>query len=168
MNVFKCSGFLAATVIILGLVPGCASGRSNNDLLVNRVSKLVDETTKSEKRQGKALKELETLGSQAVPYLVGHLQDIRPLAKSRMSFAHKTAGAFEGLRHYSPDTVHDALSAVLNQVTGKNFVFVYNGATPQEREENRRKWVVWCQETYPIQAARCNGEGRKAYSVGRQ
>lgn len=75
-----------------------------------------------------------------------------------MSLANETPGAFEGRRHYSPNAVHDALAAVLNQLTGENFVFVYNGATQQERESNRRKWVGWCQEKFPTQAAICSGQ----------
>ncbi len=157
MSNFQSRNFFAAS-LILALIPGCAIGMSNQDSLASRISKLVDDMTKSEKRQDNALKELQTLGNQAVPYVVGHLNDMRPLAKGKISLANRASNAFEGLRHYSPDTVHDALSAVLNQETGENFVFVYNGATPQEREDNRRKWVDWCRIEFPEQAATCSGE----------
>lgn len=158
MSKFQSQSIFAASLILAALMPGCAIGMSNQDSLADRVTKLVDDTTKSEKRQDNALKELQALGNQAVPDIVGHLNDIRPLAKGKISLANKASNAFEGLRHYSPDTVHDALSAVLNQLTGESFVFVYNGATPQEREDNRRKWIEWCRIEFPTQTATCSGE----------
>lgn len=147
----------AIALIVLGFLPGCVSGRGNESL-ESRVSKLVNQTTKSEKAERKAFSELESLGSQAVPYLVGHLGDMRPLAAREISFENKATDAFEGVRHYGPNTVHDALAAILNQITNQNFVFVYNGATSQEREENRRKWIDWCRSTYPDQAEICSGK----------
>ncbi|WP_434026606.1 hypothetical protein [[Pseudomonas] boreopolis] len=146
----------AIALAILGLLPGCASGRGNESF-ESRISKLVDQTTKSERTERKAFSELESLGNQAVPYLVGHLGDMRPLAAQEISFENKASDAFEGARHYGPRTVHDALAAILNQITGQNFVFVYNGATPQEREENRDKWIEWCRSNYPDQAEICRG-----------
>ncbi|MGH8033144.1 MAG: hypothetical protein ACREO8_12480 [Luteimonas sp.] len=146
-----------ATLIALSLLLGCASGRAN-DSLSNRVSRLVDETTKSARSQEKALTELGKLGQPAVPYLVGHLGDMRPLARSEISLTNSASNSFEGLRHYSPDTVHDALAAILNQITGKSFEFVYNGATPEEREKNRHNWIDWCKSAYPNEAEECSGK----------
>lgn len=97
-------------------------------------------------------------GEQAVPYIVGHLRDTRPLARKEISLQNKSSKTFEGVRHYAPSTVHDALAAILTQITGQYFVFVYNGATPKEREENRRKWVEWCRMRYPDQARICDGK----------
>lgn len=144
-------------LILLSLLPGCASGRGNESL-ESRVSKLIDQTTKSGRAERQAFSELESLGNQAVPYLVGHLGDMRPLAAREISFENKASGAFEGVRHYGPYTVHDALAAILNQITGQSFVFVYNGATPQERRENRSKWIEWCRSNYPDQAEICSGK----------
>ncbi|MGS1078566.1 hypothetical protein [Pseudoxanthomonas beigongshangi] len=144
-------------LIALGLLPGCANGQKIKRL-EGRVSQLVDQTTKSEKAEQRSFNELESIGDQVVPYLVGHLADVRPLAAREIRFNNKWSDAFEGVRHYAPVTVHDALAAILNQITGKNFVFVYNGASPQDREENRRKWVEWCRTTYPDKREICNGE----------
>ena len=144
----------------LSLLIGCASGRGN-ELLGSRISRLVDRMTESKESESQALKELESLESQAVPYLVGHLDDLRPLAERKIILANKAPGIFEGARYYTPDTVHDALAAILNQITGQNFVFVYNGATLLERNENRRKWVEWCRSAYPIQAGICGGSAEK-------
>ena len=142
-------------LIVLCVLPGCANGRGKESL-ESRVSRLVDQTTKSESAEQKAFNELQSLGDQAVPYLVSHLGDVRSLAVKEISLTNKSPDAFEGVRHYGPSTVHDALAAILNQITGQNFVFVYNGATPQEREENHRKWVEWCRSTYPAQSEICS------------
>ena len=147
----------SAALMVLSVLSGCASG-SAHDSLSNRVSRLVDEATMSTRSQEKALSELGRLGEPAVPYLVGHLGDMRPLARSEISLTDSALNSFEGLRHYSPDTVHDALAAILNQITDQNFVFVYNGATHQEREENRDKWAEWCHSTYADQAEVCGGK----------
>ena len=93
-----------------------------------------------------------------MPYLVSHLGDTRPLARSEISLTNKASNSFEGLRHYSPDTVHDALAAILNQITGESFVFVYNGATPEEREQNRHTWGDWCRSAFPDEAEECGGK----------
>lgn len=151
---FVAHGFIA--LLALCLLPGCASGRGSESL-ESRVSRLVDQTTKSEKAAQKAFGELESLGNQAVPYLVGHLGDMRPLATREISLVNKASDAFEGVRHYGPKTVHDALAAILSQITGRSFVIVYNGATPQEREDNRSKWIEWCRVTFPEQSETCNG-----------
>jgi hypothetical protein len=141
----------------LGLSIGSVNGLGN-ELLGSRVSRLVDQTTESKESESQAIKELESLDSQAVPYLVSHLGDLRPLADPEIVLSNKGADTFESARHYTPDNVHDALSAILNQITGQNFVFVYNGATPAERVENRQKWVDWCRSVYSSQAAVCNDD----------
>lgn len=154
MNMIK---HVCAALMALSLLPGCASGYGKEPL-ASRVSRLVDATTKSGRAQDKAVAELAELGKPAVPYLIGHLNDTRPLAKQELNLGNKSPDVFEGIRHYSPDTVHDVLAAILNQITGESFVFVYNGATPEERENNHRKWLVWCQSAFPAETDTCNGK----------
>ena len=148
-------GFLA--LVTAGLLSACISVR-DGESLESRVSGLVDQTTKSEKVAQKSFGNLESLGNQAVPYLVAHLGDMRPLAAQEISLENKASDAFESERHYGPETVHDALAAILSQITGRSFVIVYNGASPQEREENRNKWVEWCRSAFPNQAETCVGK----------
>ena len=152
----KSLAYGSIALLALCLLSSCANGRAAESMN-SRVSRLIDETTKSEKSAQKAFNELEVLGNQAVPYLVGNLGDMRPLATREIALENRASDAFEGIRHYGPETVHDALAAILSQVTGKSFIIVYNGATPNEREENRVKWVQWCQEEFPTQAAICRG-----------
>jgi hypothetical protein len=122
--------------------------------MASQVSTLVDRTTIKGKEQD-AFAQLEALGPPAVPYLVSHLGDMRPLPEHEISLANNFPGAFEGLRHYSPQTVHDALAAILNQLTSRDFVSVYNGASPAERRANAAQWRVWCIKTFPEKASVC-------------
>jgi len=89
--------------------------------------------------------------------MIGSLGDSRMLAERSISLTNRESQTFEERRQYVPVTVHDALSAILNQVTGESFVFVYNGATPQERNENRNKWIEWCLVRYPERSSICKG-----------
>lgn len=155
-----------AALTALSLSLGCANIREN-ELLGGRVSKLVNQMTESKEAESQAFKELESLGDQAVPYLVGHLRDLRPIADEQIILANHVPTAFEGTRYYTPETVHDALAAILNQITGQNFVFVYNGATALERDKNRQQWVEWCRAKYPIQAGVCSGGVGESDEKGR-
>jgi hypothetical protein len=139
-------------LILDGALTACSNG---SDPLAKDVSERVERLTMSPERQEAALRELEAMGGAAVPFIVSHLGDIRPLAEQRMSLVNQAADAFEGSRHYSPQSVHDALSALLNQITGESFEFVYNGATAEQRTSNQTRWVAWCKEKYRERASYC-------------
>lgn len=140
----------------VSLLVACASVHSTSSLQA-MVAELIDQTTVSEKLERRAFRELELLGESAVPYMIGSLGDSRMLAERSISLTNRESQTFEERRQYVPVTVHDALSAILNQVTGESFVFVYNGATPQERNENRNKWIEWCLVRYPERSSICKG-----------
>ena len=72
------------------------------------------------------------------------------------SLKNKSPEAFEGLRHYGPQKVVDALAAILNQITGQNFGFIYNGATDAERTKTVRGWRDFLQKTPATRL--CDGE----------
>jgi hypothetical protein len=99
---------------------------SSPDPVATRVSALVNDMVDA-RREESAFSSLEALGRPAVPYMVGHLSDFRPLPVADISLRNNFPGAFEESRMYSPKTVHDALAAILNQITGEHFEFVYNG-----------------------------------------
>jgi len=146
-----------SVVLFMALLPACAvPGTARNDPMARRVASLVDATT-HKATQEQAFTELESLGKEAVPYLVGHLGDERALPVQQISLVNRSPGAFEGLRHYAPEVVHDALSAVLNQITGESFESVYNGSTSAEREVDRERWKDWCVKAYPEKALICRG-----------
>ncbi len=143
-------------VMALLVLSACATARTGESVKVN-VSRLVDSTTKSSRSQMNAMEELESLGEPAIPYIVSHLGDMRPVASRSITFTNKSQQSFEAFRHYKPETVHDALSALLNQMTGQRFESVSNGATSVQRQENVREWVRWCKQAYPDQATQCEG-----------
>ncbi|MBD8871967.1 hypothetical protein [Rhodanobacter sp. DHB23] len=137
------------------LVAACATSPGHQDDLASQVSGLVDQTTEKNTEQT-AFAALETLGSPGVPYMIGHLDDMRPLPERDISLANTSPDAFEGMRHYSPETVHDALAAILNQITGQSFIAVYNGASPSERQIDTDRWRSWCAANFPTKAAACH------------
>jgi hypothetical protein len=144
-------------VLVVALLSACATGSSaTKDPMAQRVASLVEATT-HKATEAQAFVELESLGDDAVPYLIGQLGDERTLPIKQISLVNKAPEAFEGVRHYSPKAVHDALSAVLNQITGKSFEFVYNGSTSAEREADRRQWQDWCAKAYPEKISVCRG-----------
>lgn len=75
------------------------------------------------------------------------MDDRRDLPDPRISLANKSPDAFEGLRHYGPKQVVDALAAILNQITGQDFGFIYNGGTNAERKETIDGWREFLRKT---------------------
>jgi hypothetical protein len=70
-------------------------------------------------------------------------------------YRNKSPQAFEGLRHYGPEKVVDALAAILNQITGQDFGFIYNGTTDAERDKTVRGWRDFLHKTPPTKL--CDG-----------
>lgn len=128
-------------LLLLCALVVCPAAHSE-DGMASRVDALVDRVMRPQEQQA-AFSQIEALGMPSVPYLVGRLADMRPLPGHQMSLANKDPNSFEAYRHYSPETIHDALSAMLNQITGQHFGFVYNGASAKEREENLAQWRAW-------------------------
>lgn len=146
-----------ALVLVLMSVTACAGGVSRPDPMARKVAKLVNATTK-QNTESAALAGLQTLGSDAVPYLVQHLGDLRPLPDPTLELGNGP-GSFEGVAHYGPKVVHDALSAILNRMTGKFFEDVYSGASDDIRAKDKAEWTAWCVATYRAHAAICQGQG---------
>lgn len=109
----------------------------------------LDQTVRSEdsrwKKQERILRRLEALGQKAVPAIIAHMDDRRELAFQKMSLTNDWPDAFEGLRHYSPERIVDALAAILNQLTAENFGFIYSGATERERRAAVAGWRVYAE-----------------------
>ena len=96
----------------------------------------------SPKRQEKIFQKLEALGEEGVPAMVTQMDDRRPLAVPRITLVNKNLNAFEGLRHYGPELVVDALDAILNQITGFGG-FVHNGGAERKRQATVAAWRVY-------------------------
>ncbi|HEX7816467.1 hypothetical protein [Dyella sp.] len=136
-------------------VSGCATKKTT---LATQISGLIDQTTQAQ-TEPEAFLRLESYGENAVPYLVQHLNDMRPLGEKNMVLKNivivDSKKTEQGQRMYSPEVVHDALAALLNQITGKSFEFVYNGSDPATRATNSKEWQDWCMKTYPDKKAIC-------------
>ena len=111
-----------------------------------RVAVLIDRMIKADTEE-KAFSQLEALGCAAVPATIRRMDDRRSLPDPRISLRNKSPQAFEGIRHYGPQQVVDALAAILNQVTGQDFGFIYNGATNEERTKTIRDWRRFLEST---------------------
>jgi hypothetical protein len=107
-----------------------------------RVRELVSNLpSASQERQEQIFQQLEALGSAAVPAIVAQMDDRRPLAHQQISLVNDNSDAFEGLRHYDPKLIVDALDAILNQVVGLGGS-IANGGSERERRSAVEMWRV--------------------------
>lgn len=128
------------SVALLGFAypANCGTPRGARDI-DERVGVLIERMTNAKTEQ-EAFSDLEALGCPAVPAIIRRMDDRRALPDSRISLRNKSPKAFETLRHYGPVEVVDALAAILNQLTGQDFGFIYNGATSEERTSTVEGW----------------------------
>jgi len=137
-----------APVIALFIVGICTIPcRATQDSATDKhVALLIEKMLKADTEQ-RAFSDLEALGCAAVPSIIRRMDDRRKLPDPRISLRNKSPDAFEGIRHYGPLEVVDALAAILNQLTGQNFGFIYNGATDDERNKSVQGWRQFLQST---------------------
>ncbi|MCL2521088.1 MAG: hypothetical protein FWE37_08850 [Spirochaetaceae bacterium] len=110
--------------------------------LYAKVAGYIANTTNSS-RQFEAFESLEYLDQVAVPYIILQLNNFNNLAIRGISLRNNWPGAFEGIRHYGPHLVIDALTAILNQITGESFGSIYNGGSHEERLLALNGWRVY-------------------------
>lgn len=142
-----CVKFGAFIICLLWLTGGgsLAAGQDEVDHLV---AGLIENALKPN-AQTEAFGQLEALGCMAVPSIIRRMDDRRKLPISRVSLENKSPDAFEAVRHYSPELMVDALAAILNQVTGEHFGFIYNGASETERAATIKKWREYLDRVGP-------------------
>ena len=116
----------------------CANPQGAKDI-DKRVAVLIKRMLNAKTEQ-KAFSDLEALGCPAVPAIIRLMDDRRVLPDPRISLSNKSPQAFEAVRHYGPVQVVDALAAILNQLTGQDFGFIYNGGTDEERTRTVQGW----------------------------
>jgi hypothetical protein len=95
------------------------------------------------RQQHETFAALEKLGMAAAPAIVAQMDNRRPLVEQQISLVNHGRDAFEGIRHYGPEQVVDALAAILNQITGASFGFIYNGGSDDERRAVVDAWRVY-------------------------
>jgi hypothetical protein len=123
-------------------------GQHSSPTIDKRVAVLIERML-DQKTEQQAFTDLESLGCLAVPAIIERMDDRRKLPDPRISLRNKSPDAFEGMRHYGPEKTVDALAAILNQITGKDFGFIYNGATDAERDKTVRGWRDFLHATPP-------------------
>jgi hypothetical protein len=57
------------------------------------------------------------------------------------------AKCFRGDADYGPEKIVDALAAILNQITGRDFGFIYNGGTDEQRTTAVQGWRNFLKNT---------------------
>lgn len=102
-----------------------------------------DERRRGATRQQRLFDRLVALGPAAVPAIIEQMDDDRSLPDPAISLINHAPNAFEAFRQYAPKGMVDALAAVLNQLTGEHFGFIYNGGTAGEREASVRGWRIY-------------------------
>ncbi len=114
-------------------------GQHTSPKIDKRVAVLIGRMS-AQKTEQQAFTDLESLGCAAVPAIIERMDDRRKLPDPRISLRNKSPDAFEVLRHYGPEKIVDALAAILNQITGRDFGSIYNGATDAERDKTVPGW----------------------------
>ena len=94
--------------------------------------------------QQRLFAQLERLGPEAVPAIIEQMDDRRSLAVPQISLENRYPGAFEGVRHYGPKLIVDALDAILPQITGySGLVPIVNGGSELERQLAVHGWRTY-------------------------
>lgn len=142
----KRSAIFLISVISLCVPDPTRCAASQDTTTDKRVAVLIGQMLEAD-TEHKAFLDLEALGCAAVPATIRQMDDRRKLPNPAISLRNKSPNAFEGIRHYGPVEVVDALAAILNQVTGQDFGFIYNGATDEERANAVQGWRKFLETT---------------------
>ncbi len=97
-------------------------------------------------RQNAIFVRLETLGMPAVPAIVAHLDNRRPLAVQQLALVNRPPNPIEAIRTYEPEQIVDALAATLNQVAGQNFDAIYSGGSEAQRRSAIAAWRIYADD----------------------
>ena len=123
------------------LAAGDASGKTARQVDA-KVRALVAKAmaAKTPDEQQGALDAVISLDCAAVPALGKFVGDTRPLPVRYLRLENRAKDAFESFRQYGPETLTDAVAAILNHITGQHFGSIYNGATTSERDKAVAGW----------------------------
>ncbi len=109
--------------------------------LYTKVKQLIDKTTKKDTQMA-AFTELENLGPNSVPAIIMLMDDRRDLAVPEISLENPPDN-WEGIRHYGPKKIVDAMDAILNQITNESFGNIHNSGSERERVEAVNGWRIY-------------------------
>ena len=116
------------------------------DHLQGTVRDLIDEMTNNATQQD-AVWRLQRLGRGAAPSIIRLMDDRRPLPSNRTMFINNNPKAFEGISHYGPKVVVDALAIVLSGMTEASFGSLYTGGSEDERRAVVNAWRAYLHYT---------------------
>jgi hypothetical protein len=115
---------------------------SSSDDIGNQVTRAIDRLASSSEFQKKeGLETLLQLGCKSVPYIILDMNDHRPF-HGNLVLANPP-GVFEVVRQYAPKQMIDALSAILNDITGEDSRFISNGGSDNERQKEYEFWLIY-------------------------
>ena len=97
-------------------------------------------------RQDAIFVRLEKLGKPAVPAIVAHLDNRRPLAVEQLALVNRPPNPIEAIRTYAPEQIVDALAATLNQVAGQTFDAIYSGGSEAQRKSAIAAWRIYADD----------------------
>ena len=112
------------------------------DNLQGTVKDLIDEMT-DEATQQDAVRQLQRLGPRAAPSIIRLMDDRRPLPVGHTMFINTNPRAFEGITHYGPKVVVDALATVLAFMTEQSFGSIESGGSEDQRRAEVSGWRVY-------------------------
>jgi hypothetical protein len=129
---------MLAVLLIFG-AEGMPAQIRREKTIDEQVAALIAEIlNKSTERQ--AVHDLQALGCAGVPAIVRQMDDRRILPEPNITLMNNYPEAFEDTISYEPKVVVDALAAILSQITGRNFGFIYNGASEPQRKKTIQGW----------------------------
>jgi hypothetical protein len=140
----------ALVVACLVVMSGCSCVPAREASLDEQVALLIAsiDSAGDAKELAAEFAALERLGKPAVPYIIKRMDDRWDLRVPRVVLENPPT-TFETHRIYVPKKTVDALAALLNQLTGVNFGFIYNGATDEARARSVAQWRAWCLANFP-------------------
>ncbi len=136
-------GHCRVVVMLAVLLIFCAEGRpaqipgekTIDKQVAALIAKMVDKSTEQQ-----AFHDLEALGCAGVPAIIGQMDDRRILPDPKITLSNNYPEAFDERRSYEPKVIVDALAAILSQITGQDFGFIYNGASEPQRKRTIQGW----------------------------
>jgi hypothetical protein len=135
--------------LMLCLLCSCSHPVPKPQNLDSQVSDLINSALRPDS-QAISFQKLESLGCKAVPFIINHMEDYRQLPRHEIVLRNDAINAFEATRHYGPQLMVDALAAILNQITGRSFEFIYNGGTVEQRKREVERWHLYLNDSAAV------------------
>jgi hypothetical protein len=96
-----------------------------------------------ERTEAAAFQKLEQMGQAAVPSMIRLMDDRRLLPIPQISLENRSPNAFEGIAHYGPKLVVDAMAVLLEAMSGESFGTIANGGSERERAATVDSWRIY-------------------------